>query len=61
MKSKPSRVSAAYKKVRPSNVSLTEAAERRLHFVDIDVCLHLNEVLHKGIPQGILMEGGESG
>lgn len=61
MKSEPSRVSVAYKKVRPSNVSLTEAAERLLHFVDIDVCLHLNEVLHKGIPQGILMEGVGSG
>lgn len=38
--------------------SLTEVVECLLHFVDIDVCLHLNEFLHKGIAEGILT-GGE--
>lgn len=52
-----SLVSAAYKS-KTFKCSLTEVAERLLHFADIDVCLHLNEVLHKGIAEGILT-GGE--
>lgn len=54
---KVSLVSAAYKS-KTFKCSLTEVAERLLHFVDIDVCLHLNEILHKGIAEGILT-GGE--
>lgn len=54
---KVSLVSAAYKS-KTFKCSLTELAERLLHFVDIDVCLHLNEVLHKGIAQGILTGAG---
>lgn len=51
--SKLSLVSAAHKS-KTFKCSLTEVAERLLHFADIDVCLHLNEVLHKGIAEGIL-------
>lgn len=36
--------------------TLTEAAERLLYAVDIYVCLHLNEFLHKGVAEGILAE-----
>lgn len=37
--------------------SLTEVAERLLHSADIDVCLHLNEILNKRIAEGILAGG----
>lgn len=58
-KSELSLVSAAYKS-KTFKCSLTEVAECLLHFADIDVCLHLNEVLHKGIAEGILTMGRES-
>ena len=41
----------------PSNAhthTLTEVTEGLLQLVDIDVRLHLNELLHKGVAQGIL-------
>lgn len=57
MNLKVSLVCAVYKR-KTFKCSLTEVAERLLHFVDIDVCLHLNEFLHKGIAEGILT-GGE--
>lgn len=50
-------LSAAYKN-KTFKCSLTEVAERLLHSANIDVCLHLNEILHKGIAQGILTGGG---
>ena len=34
--------------------TLTEVTEGLLQLVDIDVRLHLNELLHKGVAQGIL-------
>lgn len=46
-------MSAAHKS-KTFKCSLTEVAERLLHFADIDVSLHLNEVPHKGIAEGIL-------
>lgn len=48
-------VYAAYKS-KTFKCSLTEAAECLLHSVYIDACLHLNEVLHKGIAKGILQK-----
>lgn len=49
-------VYAAYKS-KTFKCSLTEVVERLLQSAYIDACLHLNEVLHKGIAKGILAEG----
>jgi hypothetical protein len=43
-----------FSKVRPSNTKLTEVLESILHLAHINVCLHLNEILNKGIAKGIL-------
>ena len=55
---KVSLESAAYK-TKTFKCSLTEVVERLLHCVDIDVCLHLNESLNKGIAEGILRGSGK--
>lgn len=40
---------------------LTEVAECVFHFVNINVCLHLDEILYKGVAEGTLTGGETAG
>lgn len=49
-------VCAAYKS-RSLKCLLTEAVKRLLYTIHVYVCLHLNEICHKGVVERVLVEG----